>query len=260
MNDLTRKLQASSGREFIDREIDALAQLVGQYGVPEIEIGEPRFPGDTRRPVLLTWMIDGERRSLLLPPTAPAAKPRNMAREYLEQHARKHGGVLVTQTQRIGLDGRRTIERRVDHFPPPKPVRIANPARRSMPRARGGGRPRAQATRSSARSGDSGSEDGESSEPPPARRVCGCGCGESIDHLAPQARYLNETHRARAAKRRERHRPEEGIGLLGNYRVRSKVEHEALLRRVLEGCRCNGSHIGDEHCIKCGHDRVGVAA
>ncbi len=28
-------------------------------------------------------------------------------------------------------------------------------------------------------------------------RLCGCGCGESIDHRARQARYLNPTHAQR---------------------------------------------------------------
>ena len=31
-------------------------------------------------------------------------------------------------------------------------------------------------------------------------RVCGCGCGESIEHLRRQARYVNEAHRKRAAR------------------------------------------------------------
>jgi hypothetical protein len=35
------------------------------------------------------------------------------------------------------------------------------------------------------------------------RRFCGCGCGASIEHLRPQARYLNHTHRQRAHDRQK---------------------------------------------------------
>lgn len=77
-------------------------------------------------------------------------------------------------------------------------------SRAARPRPRGAGRPavRGASRRSSARSGDSGS-DSDSSEPPPAegRRLCECGCGESIAHLAPQARFLTDTHRKRARRR-----------------------------------------------------------
>ena len=61
-------------------------------------------------------------------------------------------------------------------------------------RSESSGRPavRGASRRASARSGGSGSDDGEPSEPPAARRLCACGCGEGISHRAPQARYLND--------------------------------------------------------------------
>jgi hypothetical protein len=36
---------------------------------------------------------------------------------------------------------------------------------------------------------------GDKAPLPPAEKVCACGCGESIAHLAPQARYLSDSHR-----------------------------------------------------------------
>ena len=35
-----------------------------------------------------------------------------------------------------------------------------------------------------------------------SERVCGCGCGTSLQHMAVQARYLNDAHRSTAARRR----------------------------------------------------------
>ena len=34
-----------------------------------------------------------------------------------------------------------------------------------------------------------------------SERVCGCGCGESLAHMAVQARYLNDAHRHEASRR-----------------------------------------------------------
>ena len=59
---------------------------------------------------------------------------------------------------------------------------VARVPARPNARARGAGRPKAQATRSSALSGDSGSHS-EQSEPP-GYKPCLCGCGEDISHRA----------------------------------------------------------------------------
>jgi len=103
------QVQAALGRDLLGREVEGLDQIVSQHGTPEIE----PLPGAVR----LTWVVDGQQMSLLIPATATPEKPRNMVREHLERLGRQRGvGTLVTETQRIGLDGRRTIERRVDHF------------------------------------------------------------------------------------------------------------------------------------------------
>jgi hypothetical protein len=134
-------------------------------------------------------------------------------------------------------------------------------ALRTAPRARGAGRPKAQSTRSSARSGDSG-DDSDSSEPP--ERLCACGCREDISHLAPQAKYLNGTHGNRHRQRRKRWLERdwsEDVSPRDPYlSFDGKVTYEMLRRRAEEGCRCNGSFLPDEtgvHCVWCGHDRQG---
>ena len=95
-------------------------------------------------------------------------RKRNMVSEYFNGLAEKYGGTLETETQRIDADGQRTVERTVKHFPPPKPPKAGGQVARSRRRPRGAGRPKA-ATRSSARSGDSGDSD-LSDEPEPPRR------------------------------------------------------------------------------------------
>jgi hypothetical protein len=87
------------------------------------------------------------------------------------------------------------------------------PGSRTGARPRGGGRPafRGASARSSAKSGDSGDDGvGDESEPPPAGRLCECGCGQGIAHRAAQALYLNDQHgsqppHARAADLRRRY-------------------------------------------------------
>jgi hypothetical protein len=259
------EVQSPLGRELTEREIEALGRHVAQHGLPEIEVDEPWFNGDGGRPVSLTWMIDGQPRSLSFAPSAPAAKPRDLVRDHFERQARGNGGVLVMTQRRIGLDGRRTFERDVHRFPPRGCRSGAPPGPGhglSRTRARGAGRPKAQATRSSARSGDSGS-DSEGSEPP--GRLCACGCNSDISHRAPQARYLNTTHADADRQRRKRQR-----GRVGNPDVSGRDPYlrldtetfERLRRRVETGCRCNGHHIADPedgHCCKCGHRRGSAA-
>ena len=87
----------------------------------------------------------------------------------------------------------------------PSTVVPSETSARTGARPRGAGRPSVNGAsrRSNARSGDSG--DPDEPEPPGSagRRLCGCGCRESIEHLAPQARYVNDTHRKRGARAQE---------------------------------------------------------
>jgi hypothetical protein len=70
-------------------------------------------------------------------------------------------------------------------------------ARRAAP-ARARGSRRTTSTR-----GSPGDDPPDGQSDPESERVCGCGCGESIAHLASQARYLNEAHSKRAERARK---------------------------------------------------------
>jgi hypothetical protein len=167
--------------------------------------------------------------------------------EHLAEQVRIHGGEIITETYRSG----RRVSRRVQRF--------AAPSAAPATRARGAGRPRAQATRSSARSGDSGS-DGE-----PPGRTCACGCRADISHRAPQAKYLNKTHGDADRQRRKRQRSRVGnpdVSGRDPYLRLDTATFERLRRRVEAGCRCNGHHISDPEdglCCKCGHRRGSAA-
>lgn len=104
----------------------------------------------------------------------------------------------------------------------PVPVRGVRPTRAK--RSTTIGRSRA-VTRSVAPSRGSPEDEGESSEPPPVGRLCGCGCQADIAHKAPQARYLNETHAAADRQRRKRER--------------DNAPTEAEFGLVPSRCRCN---------------------
>jgi hypothetical protein len=114
-------------------------------------------------------------------------------------------------------------------------------ARRMSPRPRGAGRPAARGSsrRSSAKSGDSGSEDGEA-EPPPAGRLCRCGCQASLAH------YLNDTHAATDRQRRKRERDS------------APSEGDVGLPSVRCGCKPKRSPLEPGWCHQCGHPRDGV--
>lgn len=142
---------------------------------------------------------------------------------------------------------------------------------RAHTRARGAGRPKAQATRSSARSGDSG-EDGEPSsdppsEPPPARRLCGF-CGEEIPaDRGPKAEHCTDKHAANERQRRKRQRDRKRdvrprTPTLTDERRMSEFDAGELVRLLRDAtCACNGGHILDEdellgqRCMKCGRQR-----
>ena len=117
---------------------------------------------------------------------------------------------------------------------PDAPSRVPRTAR-----ARGAGRPAAR--RSTTPSRDGPGDDSDSSEPPPAGRLCGCGCRASIAHKAPQARYLNDTHAAAERQRRKRARDQApALTDVGLAPVR---------------CACWPQHnvVEHGHCVKCGH-------
>lgn len=81
-------------------------------------------------------------------------------------------------------------------FPPPKVTVVRSRAKRSAQcRTRGSRR-----TGSSSRS--SGNDPGESD--PSGERLCGCGCGSSLEGFAPQARFISDAHRKRASRSKAR--------------------------------------------------------
>lgn len=130
-------------------------------------------------------------------------------------------------------------------------------ARRASARASRGKAVRTRGSRRS-RAAPSGGDDGPGlGESDPERR-CGCGCGADIGHRALQARYLDDSHAATDRKRRERARARVESPAISARELVSEAELARLTRRIIEGCRCNGSHIADPadgHCIKCGHRR-----
>jgi hypothetical protein len=241
MKDLLCELRGSLGRDLTDRETKALKQLVAKYGTPgKIEASNPWFNRDTRRAVILSWVVDGQEAALSLAPSPSPAKPRDLVQEHLDEY-RKRGGRVVSKRRRIDLGGRcrYTIDRGAG-------IHVA-------PRARGAGRPKAQSTRSSAKSGDSGSEDGEP-EPPQDGRRCACGCDLPLTGLRPQALYLNDAHRKRAQRQRDRLNPD-------------RPAERRLLRLVEERppapirCKCAPRRdlVDEGVCVQCGRPRGAVA-
>jgi hypothetical protein len=99
--------------------------------------------------------------------------------------------------------------------------------------------------RSSSGGGDSGSADGEP-EPPPAGRLCRCGCEASIAHKAPQARYLNDTHAAADRQRRKRDRDN------------TPSDTDLGLGPVRCGCKPKRNPLEPGWCHQCGRPRDGV--
>jgi hypothetical protein len=112
------------------------------------------------------------------------------------------------------------------------PDRPCGPAGRARPRERCD-------RRSFSRGGDSGSDPDEP-EPPPAGRLCACGCGRNLSHRAAQARYLNDAHAATDRQRRKRERD-----LLNG------------VPDLPELCRCTPKRqlVDGGVCVQCGHAR-----
>lgn len=127
-------------------------------------------------------------------------------------------------------------------------------------RARSPRRPSAQAARSSAKSGDSGSGD-DDSDPEPALRCCqNPACGAPLppssrsDHKYCDAACRQELHRHPDNPKK----PNQADKYLRSTQAVSWAwELEALQVRAAEGCRCNGSHVAaaDGSCVKCGRVR-----
>jgi hypothetical protein len=247
MNDLTRKLQARLGRDLTDREIAAIGQLVDEHGVPEISAGAPWFNGDSRRPVFVKWIIDGEERVLSLAPSAPAAKPRDLVRE----HAERLGGSWELHRRRIGLDGRRTVEVvRVHGARPTRAARSTTIGRACV------------ATRAAAPSRGSPSDDSDSESSEPAQRRLCAYCGKDIPpDRSPKATHCSDRHADRDRQRRKRQRDRARSKLPSTpmpadfWRMLeiSTEDRERLSELVV--CRCNGHHLEFEPgwCTKCGH-------
>ena len=162
----------------------------------------------------------------------------------------------------IGLTAKERERARLQVSARPRPT-----ADRPRVRTRGAGRPKAQSSRSSSRSGDSG-EDGEG---PPAAEPCSNGCGRPRRaELEPPHRYYctdecrREHQRARQNESRDRDRARRAAERPGVDRHRrdpyeqlAPHEYEALRKRVNDGCDCNGTRLlldSPDHCSWCGHE------
>lgn len=139
------------------------------------------------------------------------------------------------------------LRTRTHATPPVRPQsRLSNgraPREARNNRVRGSKRSRVR--RSSERSGDSGSDDGE---PPPARECAWC--GEPIDHLNADARYCGAKHRVYAQRERDRQLPE---------RVAARAAENGASGRA-KPCRCWPQHdlVDRNVCVKCGRARGAV--
>jgi hypothetical protein len=131
----------------------------------------------------------------------------------------------------------------------------------ARPRERRESRPRQHGSskRSSAKSGDSGSES-ESSEPP-SRRLCAF-CGNDIPaSRSPKAEHCSDKHAANDRKRRQRQRDRARdqrplIPTTADFRRMREITADELARlRSLSVCHCNGRHQEFEpgSCHRCGH-------
>jgi hypothetical protein len=132
----------------------------------------------------------------------------------------------------------------------PPPLRHVHMATVASPRER-----RDSGGRRQTRGGDSG-DDGPSDEPPQAGRPpCSCGCGLSMAGKRPQAKYLNDAHRKRAQRERDR---------LDSDRPAER----RLLQLVQERppapvrCKCDPRpQLVDENvCVPCGRPRGSASA
>jgi hypothetical protein len=185
----------------------------------------------------------------------------HLYREHLERQIGEHGGTIFKRTVRY-RDGRRSNECRVERFQAPgqrqAPADEMRIGARWRPRARGAGRPRAQATRPSGRSGDSGDDGLAEPEPPGARRCAWC--SRDISHLNADARVCSPKHRVYVNRARDRANPD---------RV---AERSAARQRANGGvwthlCNCEPKYNGTpKHnlvdkglCKKCGHPRTADA-
>jgi hypothetical protein len=167
--------------------------------------------------------------------------------------AREKAAMAQSDRMRGSTVSLRTSGPRLRLGPVPKPRRGA--------RARGAGRPKAQSTRSSARSGDSGDDSPSDKTEPPRRRLCAL-CNRELP--PGKRKYCSDRHavRDRVRRKRERERARDVTPRIPStaddrrYRTWEPGDYERLLARL--GCRCNGSHLvfreDAPRCRKCGHD------
>ena len=134
------------------------------------------------------------------------------------QSLREYGKQMQLHAMRVALDckaegeGARqwyaaTLPDEMAHMlSPAEPIPVSTVV--SPRRAESAGRPAVHGAsrRSSARSGDSGEDGSDCSEPPRGGRRCACSCGADISHRVRQARYLNDQHADADRQRRKRER------------------------------------------------------
>jgi hypothetical protein len=183
----------------------------------------------------------------------------------LRRQVEENGGVIIREKVGYNEHGRRVVRSRtVETFAPPKGRRPTDEAsegsrRGSHVRARprGAGRPKAQSTRSSARSGDSG-PDSESSKPPQVGRLCICGCGRDISDKRAGAIYFDpEACRKRYQRGLDRAHPDRVVARKLKRLAAAERLDELTADELPAGCRCPGQGFerdpeGVPVCVPCG--------
>jgi hypothetical protein len=160
----------------------------------------------------------------------------------VDEHQAKRGAALRRMPAKVRRDYATYL--RTGRLPEAR-ARAPREARNDRPR----GSRRSSSRRSSERSGDSGSEGGEPEPSPAGRRECEC-CGLPLTGKRPQARYLNDAHRKRAQRQRDRLEPdrvaERRLVLLTEAKAPPPVR-----------CKCDpkGHLVDGVICVPCGRAR-----
>jgi hypothetical protein len=244
-------MRDGSVREY-DRPFFTTAEGVGRYQDPEARRVRVHSPGsevaEFFRPIM-------EERNKPRPATRVDAHMHDEAalledsqvheaRKYgLAERAEKHAARAERHKRRAWMIRRHLNT--AEHAPITVPLDTPRPTALASPREH-----RARRSSSPSRAGPSDDE-GPSDEPPPAGRLCECGCGFPLTGRRPQCRYLNVTHRKRHQRERDRQTPD---------RVALRAVENGTATRPRR-CGCRPAHNLHDRgvCVKCGHARVDVA-